>query len=1077
MKKLLLFLLAFTAIGSWCYAQQQEVSGKVTSAEDGVGLPGVTIVIVGTTQGTVTDNDGNYRLSVPANSTLKFSFIGYKAQEFPVGSKSVIDVVLAAESTQLSEVVVTALGVERETKSLNYSVTNVDAEEMQKARENNLSSQLEGRVAGVNVSSGATGPSGSTRVIIRGNKSLQGDNQPLYVVDGIPMNNRNFGQAGLWGGQDQGDGMTSLDPEDIQSITVLKGANAAALYGARAANGVINIITKKGKARKGIGIEYNSNVVFETINDLTDLQEKYGSGWIDNNGVIHRPSTPQEAYDSGFGGWGPALDGTPNIQWDGATRPYSLVGMHQNIKDYYETGTAWTNSIALTGGSETQNFRASMSRMQSSYTIPKAGFNRTNLSLSTNSKFGKKITLVAKVLYSSEYTKNRPFVSDSPGNGGQQIWNYGNELSVLNAKGDPNKLGAIPAETAQNLLTIWGKVPGEEYQEANNPWGQNPYWTAYQMVNSDHRDRIITSGQLRYDITDFLYVQGTAGLDWYTRRATSLVPEGTGYQRGGARTEAEQRVYEVNYEWMLGFDKTFGKVSVNAFVGGNKMNNAYEYLGLTGDGYNVQFFPAINNTKSHTWSYDYNSSGINSLFGSVELGYNNYLFLTATARQDWFSVLNPENNHILYPSVGGSFVFSDAMQTLPSWLSFGKVRASWAQVGSVQIDPYNTNLTYSLNGSPHLGHTMASFSSAGGQLGTIPNPDLRPPTSTEIEFGADVRFFQDRLGLDFTYYHQKTTDDILQASIAPSSGFGYTYVNVGELQNNGIEILINGTPLKGAFTWDVSLNMAHNSNEVVSLIEGSTELVLEEPRTRNVYIKHVVGEPFGMITGRKQQVAPDGSPIYKVIKDGTTNEVTGILPVVTEDYQLLGNGVPDWTGGLENSFTFKNFNLSVLIDFKFGGDIFSGTNQRLTGSGLTKESLKGRTGEDPLHVKGVVNTSTTDVPNYVPIDQDLTPIQANNYWGTLNSETDGTPGYFLYDASFAKLRQLTFGYNFPREMLGKTPIQNLSLSFVGRNLAVLFKNTPNIDPEPYYTNSNSQGLDYFGLLPTRSWGFNLRATF
>jgi TonB-linked SusC/RagA family outer membrane protein len=1067
MKKLLLFLLAFTAIGSWCYAQQQEVSGKVTSAEDGVGLPGVNVVIVGTTQGTVTDYDGNYRISVPANSTLKFSFIGYTAQEIPVGTKSVIDVVLAAESTQLSEVVVTALGVERETKSLNYSVTNVNAEEMQKARENNLSSQLEGRVAGVNVSAGATGPSGSTRVIIRGNKSLQGDNQPLYVIDGIPMNNRNFGQAGLWGGQDQGDGMTSIDPEDIQSITVLKGANAAALYGARAANGVINIITKKGRARKGLGIEYNSNLVFETINDMTERQDKYGGGWIDANGVVQRATNAQEAYSSDWGGWGPALDGTPSIQFDGVMRPYSLVGMHQNIKDYFETGTSFTNSVALTGGSETQNFRASLSRMQSSYTIPKSGFNRTNIALSTNSKFGKKITLVAKVLYSSEYTKNRPYVSDSPGNGVQQMWNMPNEYSVLNSKGNPDKLGSIPLDTDPTLLALWGKVPGEEYQEHSNNWGQNPYWTAYQMINSDHRDRIITSGQLRYDITDFLYIQGTAGLDWYTRRSTGLVPEGTGYQRGGSRNEREQRVWEVNYEWMLGFDKTFGKISVNAFVGGNKMKNEWESLQLNGNNFNVQFFPAINNTQTHTWGYGYSSSGINSLFGSVELGFNNYVFLTATAREDWFSVLNPENNHILYPSIGGSFVFSDAMQSLPSWLSFGKVRASWAQVGSVQVGSYQTSVNYSLNGNPHLGHTMASFSGAGGQLGTLRNPDLKPPTSTELEFGIDVRFLQDRLGLDFTFYHQKTTDDILQATISPASGFGYTYVNVGELQNTGIEILLNGTPVKGAFTWDITLNMAHNSNKVISLIEGATELVLEEPRSRNVFIKHIEGQPFGMITGRKQQVDPNGNLIYD--SEGR--------PIVTPDYQLLGNGVPDWTGGIENSFTFKNFNLSALIDFKFGGDIFSGTNQRLTSAGLTEESLKGRSGEAPLHVKGVVNTGTDEAPVYTPIDRDLTPLEARNYWSRLNSETAGDPSHFLYDASFFKLRQLTFGYNFPRELLGKTPFQNLSLSFVARNLSVLMKHTPNIDPEPYYTNSNSQGLDYFGLLPTRTWGFNLRASF
>lgn len=1065
MKKLLLFFFISSFVVSYAWAQQQ-VSGKVTSADDGVSLPGVTVVVVGTTNGTVTDADGNYKLQVPQGSSLRFSYVGYQDQVIAVGNRSVIDISLKAAVTELQEVVVTALGVERETKALGYSVTSVGGEDFQKARTNNLSDQLEGRVAGVNVSNMATGPAGSSRVIIRGNKSLQGNNQPLYVVDGIPMNDRNFGQAGLWGGQDQGDGLTSINPDDIESITVLKGANAAALYGARAANGVINIVTKKGRAQKGIGIQFNSNMVFETIYDQTERQEKYGSGWMDDAGVVHRPANPTDAYDN-FNGWGPELDGTPTVQFDGVSRPYSLVGMHQNIKDYFQTGTAWTNSIALSGGSETQTFRASASRLNSTYTIPEEGFDRTNLALSTNSKFGKKITLVAKVLYSKENTKNRPYVSDSPGNGVQQLWYYPNELSVMTSRGDPNKLGAIPPDTDPSLLAIWGKQVGEEYQERDNPWGQNPWWTAYQYDISDKRDRVISSGQFRYDITDFLYLQGTAGIDWYTRRHTELVPEGTGYQRGGQRTEDEQRVYEINYEWLLGFNKTFNKFSVNAFVGGNYMKNQWERLAISGDGFNVQFFPAINNTKSHSWSYGFSSSGINSLFGSVELGWNNYLFITGTGRQDWFSVLNPEHNHVFYPSIGGSFVFSDAMQSLPAWLSFGKVRLSWAQAGSVQIDPYNTNLTYSLNGDPHLGHTMASFSSAGGQLGTIPNPDLEPPLSTEIEGGVDIRFFQDRLGLDFTYYHQKTTKDILQATIAPSSGFRYTYVNVGELQNQGIEILLNGTPIQGAFTWDISLNAAHNSNEVVSLIGDVQELTLEEPRSRNVFIKHVVGHPFGMITGRKQATDPDGNLIY--YDDGR--------PVVTPDYQLLGNGVPDWTGGLQNSFTYKNFNLSVLIDFKFGGDIFSGTNQRLTASGFTERSLIGRDGEQPLHVTGVVNTGTDEAPSYTTIDRDLTPLEARGYWSTLNSETAGTPGAFLYSASFTKLRQVSFGYNFPRQLLSATPFQNLSLSFVGRNLLVISKDIPNVDPEPYYTNSNSQGLDYFGLLPTRTWGFNLMATF
>jgi TonB-linked SusC/RagA family outer membrane protein len=1078
MKKLLLFFLVMTALVTVSWAQQS-VSGTVKSSEDGVALPGVAVVIVGTTQGTVTDGDGNYALDVPSGSRLQFSYVGYQSQEIAVGSQSVINISLAPDITQLSEVVVTALGIERDTKSLGYSVTTVEGENFTEARENNLANALEGRIAGVNVTKVAGGPAGSSRVIIRGNKTLLGDNQPLYVVDGIPMDNSGFGQAGMWGGRDEGDGMSSINPDDIESITVLKGANAAALYGSRAANGVINIVTKKGSARKGIGVEFNSNVVFERVNDLRDFQTDYGQGGYvlsdpnDSNSprIAVAPRTQQEAGNWATNGWGPKFgaSGAPSsaIQFDGVTRPYANAG--DNFSRYFETGTNWTNTLALSGGSENQNFRFAFSDLRGKSVIPNAGFDRQNLSMSANSRFGKNLILNAKVLYSHEYAKNRPYLSDSPANGILSMYYVPNNVNVEDYKGDPNKLGAIPTSMDAASLSLWGKIPGEEYQAAyNNNWHQNPYWTAYQFDNDDWRDRIITHGQLRYNILDWLYVQGRIGLDWYTRRETDKVPQGTGYQRGGSLGIGENRVKEINAEWIAGMDKAFGPVNVSLFVGGNMMRASNERLTLSGNGFNVPFFEAINNTVTRSWGYGYGERGINSLFGSAEIGYNGYLFLTATARNDWFSVLNPEFNSILYPSVGASFVFSEAL-TMPDIISFGKVRASWAQVGGATVGAYGTNLTYSLNGNTHLGYPMASFSSAMGNNGSIPNPEIQPLTSTELEFGFDVRFLDNRLGIDFTYYNQKTTKDILDATISRSSGFGRTRVNVGELQNNGIEVLITGTPIRSSLTWDISLNLAHNSNEVVSLIEGVTELVLDEPRNRNAFIKHIVGQPFGMITGRTQLMSPSGEPVF--FSDGR--------PVGTSGFSIIGNGVPDLTGGIENSFTLMNFNLSFLIDFKFGGDILSGTNMRMTSAGFHKQTLEGREGTPPLHVTGVTQTGTAGdgSPIYGPIDMDLTPSQAAGYWGSVNGDANGITPMFLYDASFSKLRHVTFGYNFPRTVLGNTPFQNLTLSFVARNLAILSKNIDNIDPESGYNNGNSQGFDYFGFPATRTYGFNLKATF
>jgi TonB-linked SusC/RagA family outer membrane protein len=1073
MKKLLLFLLVMTAMASYSWAQQ-EVSGTVTSAEDGVGLPGVAIVVVGTTQGTVTDNDGKFAMSVPSGARLKFSFIGYTSQEIAVGNQSVINVALATESTQLSEVVVTALGIEKDTKALGYSVTSVNGEEFTEARENNLSAQLAGRVAGVNVTKVAGGPAGSTRTIIRGNKTLLGNNQPLYVIDGIPMDNSGFGQAGMWGGRDEGDGMSSINPDDIESITVLKGANAAALYGSRAANGVINIVTKKGAKRKGIGVEFNSNLTFEKVNDLRDLQQEYGQGGYvlsDPNDPLSTriavaPRSQNEAFGWATNGWGPRLGSIAQaIQFDSVSRPYTFAG--DNWDRYFETGVAMTNTIALTGGSDAQNFRFSYSDLRSNSVIPNAGFDRKNLSLSTNARFGKNLLLTAKVLYSHEYAKNRPYLSDSPANGILSTWYVPNNVDITNYMGDPNKPGAVP-EGAKGYKQI-GYIVGEEYQAvgANNPWHQNPYWTAWQFEDDDWRDRIITSGQLRYNFTDWLYAQGRVGLDWYTRRETDLVPQGTGYQRGGSITEGENRVQEINAEWIAGVDKTVGAFTINAFVGGNWMRNSNERLSLNGNGFNVAFFERINNTVTRSWGYGYGSTGINSLFGSAEIGYNGYLFLTATARKDWYSVLNPDKNNITYPSVGVSFVFTEALD-MPDLISFGKVRASYAQVGGATVGAYAINNTYSLNGNTHLGYTMASFSSAMGNNGAIPNIDILPLLSSELEFGLNMQFLENRVGIDFTYYSQKTTDDILNATISRSSGFGRTLVNVGELENKGIEILLTGTPIKSALTWDISLNFAKNNNKVISLIEGVKELVLDEPRNRNAFIKHIVGQPFGMITGRTQKMSPNGDPIFF-----TNGSMVG-----TSGFSVIGNGVPDFTGGLENSFTFKNFNLSFLIDFKSGGDILSGTEMRMTGAGFHKQTLQGRVDQAPLHVTGVTEQTNPDgTITYNPIDRDLTASEAQSYWSSSQGDANGITPMYLYDASFVKLRQLVFGYNFPASILGKTPIQNLTLSFVARNLAVLMRNTDNIDPEATYQNGNSQGFDYFGFPPTRTYGFNLRATF
>jgi TonB-linked SusC/RagA family outer membrane protein len=1071
-KPLLLVLVCLMAFS--VQAISQTVTGKVSSSADKMSLPGVSVIIKGTSTGVATDIDGNFAINVTGpQAVLIFSYIGYSTQEIAVGNRSVINVELIEDASELGEFVVTALGIERNVRALQYSITKVSGEEFVQARENNIANQLAGRVAGVNVTNVASGPAGSSRVIIRGNTSLMGNNQPLYVIDGIPIDNTNFGQAGVWGGSDGGDGMTSVNPDDIESMSVLKGASAAALYGARAANGVILITTKRGTKRKGIGVEFNSNAVFETINNQTDLQTTFGAGRFQGDqitGAAVRPTTVRQGYDWGNQAWGERLGSGTSMHFDGVERPYVYAG--DNWSRFYETGAAFTNSLALTGGGENQTFRFTMTDLRSTSVVPNAGFDRLNLSLATNGKFGKKLTFDAKVMYSREDTKNRPRLSDSPGNAFQSIYALPPNVNVEWGKGDPNRLGTIPADTDPSLLSTWGFGIREEYLMVNNPWGQNPYFSTYQLSINDIRNRIISSGSLRYDITDHLYISGRAGMDWFNRRGSSLTPQGTGYNRGGDMSESSNNVSEVNLEAILGYNRQFGAFGLNLFAGANRMRRQNETISANGQGFNVPFFHAINNTVTRNFGYGFSEWGINSVFASGEFSYKNILFLTATARTDWFSVLDPENNNITYPSLGTSFVFTDAVKTLPNWLSFGKVRASWAQVGNSTVGPYQIANVYSLLGAPAINFQgqpipMATFATAQGNAGTIPNRFLKPLLSTEMEVGLDVRFFENKLGLDLTYYSQKSTNDQLNAQVSRSSGFGSTLVNLGEMQNRGIEALISATPIsKGGFTWDVSLNMARNRNKVISLIEGNDILNVEEPRTRTVFIQHRTGYPFGVIAGWVQKRDPNGNLVF---------EPNG-APVQSDKMEVIGNGIPDWTGGLNNSFSYKGFNFSALIDFRLGGELYSGTNVRLTQWGLHKQSLQGRLGEAPLTVSGVVRTGSdnTGKPIYEPFNKTLSPGEANNYWNQMGNRVQD---HFIYDGSFAKLRQLTFGYSFPRKVLDKTPFNTLSLSFVGRNLAILWKNVENIDPESAYSSGNGQGLDYFGMPQTRTYGFNLNATF
>ncbi len=1045
MKERLLFILLM-AISLTPLWSQQTVKGNITDAKDGTPLIGVSIMNVDSKTGTITDIEGNYEISVPANATLKFSYTGYADQSIAVGTQTEINVKMAA-GLLLDEVVVTSLGMKRSKKALGYSVTEVDGSSFQEARENNIANSLAGKIAGVNVSSIASGPAGSSRVIIRGSTSLTGGNQPLYVIDGIPIDNSGFGQAGMWGGTDGGDGTSSINPDDIENITVLKGANAAALYGSRASNGVILVTTKSGKARKGIGVEFSSNLVFEKFNNFYDFQEEYGQG---SRG--RRPASGLDAWDIGTSNWGEKYDGAPTPQFDGVDRPYSYAG--NNFDRFYQTGTTFTNSLAFSGGSENQRVRFNFSNLDNKGIIPNAGFNRRNVSLSYNGKYGEKLTVSSKILYSNEKAAHRPRVADSPGNAAEAIARLPGNVNVEDLSGDIDKPGAIPT----GVTTFDSKATGEELQLSPDLWNTNPYWAASAFNNSDTRDRIISANTAKFDITDFLYVQGRVGVDWFTRRAREVEPYGTGFRRTGTVSEEERRVRETNLEAIIGLDKNIGDISLNVFVGGNQMRRSLDRLRVSGSVFKIPFFPTLANLTNRNGEIQQSDEGINSVFGSASVGFKSMVYLTATARNDWFSTLNPETNSILYPSIGGSFVFSELMDVNKGLLTFGKLRASWAQVGG-DTDPYRLLLSYGL-GQGHTGVTTASINQ-----NSIPNNELKPLTSTEFEIGADLRFLKNRLGVDITYYAQNTVDDILDATVSVTSGFGGTTLNIGQLKNNGIELLVTGSPIrKRDFSWDAGFNFSINNSEVVSLSEGITSIKIGEPRTRVAFINQIVGEGFGAITGFTQMMI-DGQPVF--------DSESG-APIRSTETSIIGNGVHKFVGGLTNNLNFKGIYLDFLIDFKAGGDLYSGTNVRLTGrGGKHKQTVEAHSGigyvsegREKLTVTGVDAEGN-------PLTKTLDETEIPEFWSKYSELSDR----FVYDASFVKFRQLSLGYNLPSKLLENTPVQSASLSIVGRNLFVLFTNVENVDPESNYGNTNAQGFDYFGQPTTRTFGFNLKVGF
>ena len=1023
----------FFALTLSAYAQQ--ISGTVTD-ENGVPLPGATVLVQGTSNGVSTDFDGNYSISASQGDTLVFSFVGYSSQSVVVGSSSTVNVSLEPDNA-LEEVVVTALGVQRNTKALGYSVTNVEGDEISANPSTNAINALQGKVAGVNITGGAMGAKGSSRVVIRGSSSLTGNNQPLYVVDGITINNNNLGAAGMWGGTDFGDGISSINPDDVASVTVLKGGAAAALYGSRASNGVIIITTKNGLGSEGLGIEINSTTQFDMLNtSLWDAQTTYGSGSLGS-----APSNSTSAMDNLYSAWGAKMSGQLVPQFDGVSRPY----VYSDNKDkYYQTGTTYSNTISFSTANENGNTRFSLTNLDNDDIAPNSTLDRNQIGVNTSQKLGDNLKVDANMKYIMEDQSGNPRLSDAPGNANWILNNYAPSVDVNWAKG-PNGDGR------NDDLS--------EYRATPSIYVQNPWFASNYYINDAEKERFIGSINARLDLTDFLYVRGRVGADRYDLHRTTSEPFGTGYKPKGGINHYKLAFQQLDADFFLGTDNLSltDQVSLTAFVGIGSNTVKSESMSINGNDFIVPSLVSINNVKAKSAGYGFSEKQINSAYGSAEFGYNDWAYLTVTARNDWFSTLslagkNAPNND-LYTSATLSLVLSDAFDL--GDISFLKLRAGYSQVAGGADSPYRLNLTYGIVGQGHLGASLGQIN--GGQ---IPNTEITPFEKNETEFGFDIRMLDNRLSLDATYYDNETVGDIVGVSASATSGFGSALANLGEINNSGVELLLKYKPVvTDDFAMEVSLNYTNNESKVVATNDTGGNISLDEPRDRNLRVTHIVGEKYGALFGTSFQRDSQGRIVHETSRGYP-------VPVIVNNRKILGFGVPPQQIGIGASFRYKDFNAGFLIEGKSGGQIYSGTNLRLIGYGLHKMTVPAGGREAGMVPDGVLEDGSV-------ITQSLDYSQQQAYWGRYNDAAEAG----VRDSDYMRLRQLNIGYNIPSSLLEGTFIQSASVSLIGKNLFFLSNDVENVDPESAYASNNSQGLEFQGLPVPRTIGFNVNLKF
>lgn len=1031
LKKLAL-LSCFLLLAGMAFSQNRTIKGKVTSAKDNQPVAGASIVVKGTKTGTTSAVDGSFSISAPQGAvTLIVSFVGFTPSETTVAAGSSEVSVALAEGGDLERVVVTALGISRQAKTLVYATQTVKTSELTEARDaNNVINSLSGKVANAVITQGSGGPGSGARIVLRGNRSIQGSNNALIVVDGVPISNNTNGTAGSDFGSVQGsDGASSINPDDIESVNVLRGASAAALYGSQAGNGVIVITTKKGKKDK-TSVTINSGLAVESVFALPEFQNSYGQG---NGGVLSATSGES---------WGAKMTGQSFTNYLGNQSSYSA--QNNNVKDFFRSGISLNNSIGISGGSEKMQTYLSYTNNKIEGIIPGNDLMRHTVNIRLSNQISSRFSTDAKLTYVNQDIKNRPRTGEENAPV-IDIYNVARNFSTADLKNSEalNNVG-IPAPTAfpSTLSSIY----------------QNPYWMTTRTSINETRDRLIGFLSAKFKITDWLTLSGKANLDKTMDKGDNKVSQGTilWSQSGGAYSKSNIQVTEKWFDAMLdGNNKITNDLKVNYRIGGIFQDSKYDADFASAGGLNITNKFSMNFAKSPSVSSGYTQVQTQSVFAQANFSYKDAIFLDASIRNDWDSRL-PSPHSFIYPSVGLSAIISDLV-TLPTAISFLKASVNYAEVGNGgRFGLLNSVYNYGQG----AGNGFLQISS------TLPLPGLKPEIVKNLEFGIDARFIKNRLGFTATYYKSNSFNQLLSVALPVASGFSRKYINAGNIQNSGFEFVLTGSPVRTKdFNWDVTVNLAFNKSKVVELSEDVKIFYLGGGFGRSATPVVEEGKAYGDLLAFKWATDAKGQRIV---------DANG-KPVLTSDQQYIGNFNPKATFGFTNTFDYKSFSLRVLIDGRFGGTIVSGTEMNLAFSGIPAVTEANRDGNWNL---GGVSAGGTAVS---------AKITAQDFWQIASGKRYGAGDFFAYDATNLRVREMSFGYQIP--IRNTNVVKGAKLSVVGRNLLWLYRgkslmDIPGIgkrkmwmDPDMSLGNGNFQGVEYGTLPATRSIGLNLQVTF